>query len=207
MICTVVDESRVKVVSSTYSQTGEICRDLSYQSLNASPGGRSRSRSLPKEERALRLRNKSCPTPNKNTSTYTNRSAKMGVVSPYTLIRTVSVFHITAAWFFLATPRKLVDQNVVFMLGESMRLVRYPVLRIICNNTFANDVRSAASHHYNGQAKRSIRLHRSHPRLPRVRRPHSRFARRPARPRILARQRACAPHNAVCCDSLLVSVQ
>ena len=48
----------------------------------------------------------------------------MGVVSPYTLIRTVSIFHITAAWFFLATPRKLVDQNVVFMLGESMRLVR-----------------------------------------------------------------------------------
>lgn len=48
----------------------------------------------------------------------------MGVVSPYTIIRAVSLFHITAAWFFLASPRKIVDQNVVFMLGESMRLVR-----------------------------------------------------------------------------------
>lgn len=48
----------------------------------------------------------------------------MGVVSPYTLIRAISLFHITAAWFFLAAPRTIVDQNVVFMLGESMRLVR-----------------------------------------------------------------------------------
>jgi hypothetical protein len=47
----------------------------------------------------------------------------MGLISPYTLIRAVSAFHITAAWFFLTIPRKLVDQNVVFMLGESMRLV------------------------------------------------------------------------------------
>jgi len=48
----------------------------------------------------------------------------MGVFSPYTLIRTVSIFHLSSAWFFFAAPRKLVDQNVVFMLGESMRLVR-----------------------------------------------------------------------------------
>lgn len=48
----------------------------------------------------------------------------MGVVSPYTLIRGISLFHITAAWFFLAAPRTIVDQNVVFMLGESMRLVK-----------------------------------------------------------------------------------
>lgn len=48
----------------------------------------------------------------------------MGVFSPYTLIRAISLFHITAAWFFLASPRTIVDQNVVFMLGESMRLVR-----------------------------------------------------------------------------------
>jgi len=48
----------------------------------------------------------------------------MGIFSPYTLIRTVSIFHLSSAWFFLSAPRKLVDQNVVFMLGESMRLVR-----------------------------------------------------------------------------------
>lgn len=47
----------------------------------------------------------------------------MGLIGPYTLIRAVAVFHITAAWFFLTAPRKMVDQNVVYMLGESMRLV------------------------------------------------------------------------------------
>jgi len=47
----------------------------------------------------------------------------MGLIGPYTLIRANSIFHITAAWFFLVSPRILVDQNVVFMLGESMRLV------------------------------------------------------------------------------------
>lgn len=50
----------------------------------------------------------------------------MGLLSPYTLIRTVSIFHLSAAYFFLTAPRKLVDQNVVFMLGESMRLVSRP---------------------------------------------------------------------------------
>ena len=53
----------------------------------------------------------------------------MGFLSPYTLIRTVSIFHLSAAYFFLASPRKLVDQNVVFMLGESMRLVRQDQLQ------------------------------------------------------------------------------
>lgn len=47
----------------------------------------------------------------------------MGAISPYTIIRSISLFHLTAAWFFLANPRKIVDQNAVFMLGESMRLV------------------------------------------------------------------------------------
>ncbi|GAB7333853.1 hypothetical protein MBLNU13_g05977t1 [Cladosporium sp. NU13] len=46
----------------------------------------------------------------------------MGLIGPYTLIRAISVFHITVAWFFLTAPRRVVDQNVVFMLGESMRL-------------------------------------------------------------------------------------
>lgn len=50
---------------------------------------------------------------------------KMGLIGPYTLIRAISVFHITVAWFFLTAPRRVVDQNVVFMLGESMRLVSY----------------------------------------------------------------------------------
>ncbi|KAF7196056.1 Protein ilm1 [Pseudocercospora fuligena] len=46
----------------------------------------------------------------------------MGIISVFTLIRTISLFHITAAYFFLTAPRILADQNVVFILGESMRI-------------------------------------------------------------------------------------
>ncbi|TKA22468.1 hypothetical protein B0A50_08011 [Salinomyces thailandicus] len=46
----------------------------------------------------------------------------MAIFSGFTLIRTVSLFHLTAAYLFLTNPRMLADQNVVFILGESMRL-------------------------------------------------------------------------------------
>lgn len=48
----------------------------------------------------------------------------MGLISTWTMIRSLSLFHLTAAYLFLTNPRMIVDQNVVFMLGESMRLVR-----------------------------------------------------------------------------------
>jgi len=47
----------------------------------------------------------------------------MGLITAYTLIRAVSLGHLTAAYFFLTAPKRITDQNVVFMLGESMRLV------------------------------------------------------------------------------------
>lgn len=47
----------------------------------------------------------------------------MGLISAYTLIRAVSLAHLTVAYFFLTAPKRITDQNVVFMLGESMRLV------------------------------------------------------------------------------------
>ncbi|EGP85681.1 unnamed protein product [Zymoseptoria tritici ST99CH_1A5] len=46
----------------------------------------------------------------------------MGILSAFTLIRTVSLFHITAAYFLLTAPKILSDQNVVYMLGEAMRI-------------------------------------------------------------------------------------
>ncbi|KAI6896379.1 hypothetical protein D0869_02500 [Hortaea werneckii] len=46
----------------------------------------------------------------------------MGLISTWTMIRSLSLFHLTAAYLFLTNPRMIVDQNVVFMLGESMRL-------------------------------------------------------------------------------------
>lgn len=47
----------------------------------------------------------------------------MALLSAFSLIRAVSLFHITAAFFFLTAPAKIADQNVVFMLGEAMGLV------------------------------------------------------------------------------------
>ncbi|EME39242.1 hypothetical protein DOTSEDRAFT_75087 [Dothistroma septosporum NZE10] len=46
----------------------------------------------------------------------------MAIISAFTLIRAISLFHITAAYFFLTAPKIIADQNVVFILGESMRL-------------------------------------------------------------------------------------
>jgi len=54
----------------------------------------------------------------------------MGLISGFTIIRAISLFHITAAYFFLVAPKKIVDQNVLFILGESVRLVRRENLRI-----------------------------------------------------------------------------
>ncbi|KAK6436696.1 hypothetical protein LTR95_007117 [Oleoguttula sp. CCFEE 5521] len=46
----------------------------------------------------------------------------MALLSPYTLIRTISLLHLLAAYFFLTSPARITDQNVVYMLGESMHL-------------------------------------------------------------------------------------
>lgn len=45
-------------------------------------------------------------------------------ISSYTLIRSVSVVHLAAAYVFLTTPQVLAEQNIVVILGESMRVVR-----------------------------------------------------------------------------------
>lgn len=57
----------------------------------------------------------------------------MGLISAFTLIRAVSLFHITAAYFFLTSPKVIADQNVVFILGESMRLVGFATVKT-CND-------------------------------------------------------------------------
>jgi hypothetical protein len=47
----------------------------------------------------------------------------MALISAFTIIRAISLFHLTAAYFFLTNPRILSDQNIVFILGESIRVV------------------------------------------------------------------------------------
>lgn len=53
--------------------------------------------------------------------------SKMAVLSALTLIRVFSLFHITLAFYILTSPRVIADQNIVFLLGESMHLVRKKV--------------------------------------------------------------------------------
>ena len=48
----------------------------------------------------------------------------MALISAFTIIRAISLFHITAAYFFLTAPKMMADQNIVFILGEAMKLVR-----------------------------------------------------------------------------------
>jgi hypothetical protein len=50
----------------------------------------------------------------------------MAVFSAFTIIRSISLFHLTLAYFFLVSPKTIADQNVVFLFGESMRLVCFP---------------------------------------------------------------------------------
>ena len=47
----------------------------------------------------------------------------MAIFSSSTIIRAISLAHITAAVLFLTSPKRIADQNVVFVLGESMKLV------------------------------------------------------------------------------------
>jgi hypothetical protein len=48
----------------------------------------------------------------------------MAVISGATIITSVSLFHITLAYFFLTSPDSLADQTLVFILGEAMGLVK-----------------------------------------------------------------------------------
>jgi hypothetical protein len=50
----------------------------------------------------------------------------MAVLSAFTLIRLVSVFHLTVAYYLLVSPALLSDQNVVVIMGEAMHIVVLP---------------------------------------------------------------------------------
>lgn len=48
----------------------------------------------------------------------------MALITGSTIIRSLSLFHITLAFFFLTNPKTISDQTVVFIMGEAMGLVR-----------------------------------------------------------------------------------
>ncbi|KAH8676874.1 increased loss of mitochondrial DNA protein 1 [Tricladium varicosporioides] len=44
----------------------------------------------------------------------------MALISAATIITSLSLFHITLAWFFLTSPNQIADQTLVFIIGEAM---------------------------------------------------------------------------------------
>jgi hypothetical protein len=53
-------------------------------------------------------------------------TAIMGVISGATIITSLSLFHITLAFFFLTSPDSIADQTLVFIIGEAMGMVGCP---------------------------------------------------------------------------------
>lgn len=54
-----------------------------------------------------------------------NRTAKMALISARTIITSLSLFHVTLAFFFLTDPATIADQAMVYVLGESMGMVGF----------------------------------------------------------------------------------
>lgn len=48
----------------------------------------------------------------------------MALISARTILTSISLFHITLGFFFLTSPASIADQALVWLLGESMGMVR-----------------------------------------------------------------------------------
>ena len=51
----------------------------------------------------------------------------MALFSARTVITSLSLLHITLAFFFLTNPSMIEDQGLVYVIGESMGMVRSPL--------------------------------------------------------------------------------
>lgn len=52
----------------------------------------------------------------------------MAIISSFAIIRGLCLFHLTLAWYLLSAPRIVAEQNLVFLFGEAMRIVRLPLI-------------------------------------------------------------------------------
>jgi Increased loss of mitochondrial DNA protein 1 len=57
----------------------------------------------------------------------------MALISAMTIITSLSLFHITLAYFFLTNPNQIADQTLVFILGEAMGMVNNSLVPIPLN--------------------------------------------------------------------------
>ena len=46
----------------------------------------------------------------------------MAILSTFSIIRFLSLFHLAAAWFLLVSPARLINQNMIVILGEAMQI-------------------------------------------------------------------------------------
>jgi putative flippase GtrA len=47
----------------------------------------------------------------------------MALISGMTIITSLSLFHLTLAYFFFTNPDQIADQAIVFIIGEAMGMV------------------------------------------------------------------------------------
>lgn len=52
----------------------------------------------------------------------------MAIISATSIIRSLSIFHLTVAYFLLTSPTTIADHNLVFVLGAAMDLVGLSLL-------------------------------------------------------------------------------
>ena len=50
-------------------------------------------------------------------------TATMALISARTILTSVSLFHLTLAFFFLTNPGTIADQAIVYVIGEAMGMV------------------------------------------------------------------------------------
>lgn len=53
-------------------------------------------------------------------------AAIMAIFSAFTVIRGISLLHLTAAYLLLTNPRDVAEQNIIVILGEAMQIVSLP---------------------------------------------------------------------------------
>lgn len=58
----------------------------------------------------------------------------MALISAKTIITSLSLFHVTLAFFFLTNPATIADQALVYVLGEAMGMVSSPTVPFVTTN-------------------------------------------------------------------------
>jgi hypothetical protein len=60
----------------------------------------------------------------------------MALISAMTIITSLSLFHLTLAYFFLTNPDAIADQAMVFIIGEAMSMVRLSPRNVFLTNNY-----------------------------------------------------------------------